>query len=364
VAPAQSAEPNLDDIVFDPLTARAKDAFLQAKHHVFDPLLRTPPPGSSAPAAPACPLFPVSAEAFLLQLAQGDFVAKKLQHALTEQVEDAKALGFRKSQSETDRACTDSHYTSGTACLHTRPALSNTTRLSKSAQETLCKLRTQTLQLPAHLCTCGKSTLESYHVLSCGSLRGRTIRHDVIATCLLSMFLAAGFVARKEVFVVEGTSKRMDVVVYLPNSVIWIDFSVVNPTKKTYRNKNKAACELRADEKESKYGTHAERKGVKLIPAIMDVFGAAGKGLTSVLSMLAIKALENHPYPISSDANVWRGKYRLKLMQHLQVALAHANHLMFEEARMRSFSSWTNSKTTKMYKGLRRYRKFSQGYAY
>ena len=104
------------------------------------------------------------------------------------------------------------------------------------------------------------------------------------------MLKAAGFVARSEVMVVEGTSKRMDIVVTLPTEVLWIDVSVINPTAPSYLKRKEPAHEIRAGVKNSRWNKHAQAKGYTFIPAIFETYGAMGEDLDVLIKSIAEKA--------------------------------------------------------------------------
>ena len=160
----------------------------------------------------------------------------------------------------------------------------------------------------------------------------------------------AGFVVRTEVMVVDGTRKRMDIVIILPRKCIWIDVSVINPCLPAYAKKN--ALQIRAGEKIAKWNPHASTRGYEFVPAIFDVFGAVGSQLTIFLTKIAEKARATLPYPIDKSAVAWAGAYRRELVCRLAVALAHGNHLMVEEAIMRARDQ--PGSTASNFNGLRR----------
>ena len=169
------------------------DAYLTASHHSFT---TTP-----------INLFP-STVTDLFSLEALEDGVPKLQHALTVQYEDVVAARFSKSQPLSKRACTASHSTSGSKSVHTT-YLDLSSRLPPAAAITTAKIRTGTLDLPNRICRCGDVTLTTSHCLSCKKLRGRFVRHDLLVELLKCMLKEAGFIARSEVMVVEGTSKRM-----------------------------------------------------------------------------------------------------------------------------------------------------------
>jgi hypothetical protein len=234
--------------------------------------------------------------------------------------------------------------------------LSNCLDTKKKKKKKL-RLRTGTLELPSSLCTCGESSLNPTHVLSCKSLRGVIQRHDTIVALIRSMLRYAGYVVRQEVQVIADTSKRMDLVVYLPTEVIWLDVSVVNPAKPSYLGKK--ATQARAAEKRGKWQKAADASGVIFIPLIFETYGAMGAEVQGLLERIACKAMLNHPYPLGDTAKEWTAKYKAELRVQLAVAIAQANHLLIEEGCMRSrFANWTYGQGVKHYAGLRKRRAF------
>jgi hypothetical protein len=247
--------------------------------------------------------------------------------------------------------------------VHTSLSTAPAAQLSAKAQRTTNRLRTGTLVLPSSPCTCGQSTLDPTHVLSCKSLRGNILRHDTLVALLKSMMQQAGYVARTEVLVIDGTSNRMDLVIYLPTQVIWMDLSVANPAKESYAGKN--ALKARSKEKCAKWQRAAEARGASFIPLTFETYGAMGAEVLALLTSIASKAMLNYPYPLGSTGAEWIAKYKAELKVQLAVALAQANHLMIEEGCMRSrHANWTIGQSVRLYTGLHRKRVFRPHYAH
>ena len=278
----------------------------------------------------------------------------KLQHALTAELEHARATAIANEQTAIEKACTKSHSSRGSTILHTRITDSTEIKLPPAAQRTVSKLRTHTLTLPECLCVCGKHTLAPADILSCGCLRGRILRHDLLVEAVLGMLLAAEVVARKEVMVLENQQNRTDIVAYLGTKVYWLDISVVNSAAPTYRGKALPAIKMREGEKNRKWKKWADERGFIFVPVVFDVFGEFGAGVDRVLSIIAEKALQSYPYPLNAPRANWKAERRSRAAHHLAVVLANANHLMIEEAVRRAPKgrAWSYSNTTNLYAAL------------
>ena len=48
--------------------------------------------------------------------------------------------------------------------------------------------------------------------------------------------------------------------------------------------------------------------------------------------------MESHPYPLTRLPDAWIAAYKLQLINRIAVVLAYGNHLIVEEARLRSAS--------------------------
>ena len=167
-------------------------------------------------------------------------------------------------------------------------------------------------------------------------MSGRFTRHDLVVSVLLQMFLDAGFVARKEVMVIPGRQKRMDIVVYLPNGAQWwIDVSITSPYGRSAINKNHVAG--RETHKRSKWETFAETAGAVFIPAVFSTTGCVGGGAASILGKVTAKALENFPYYLSGqEEKEWMSKYHRELVERLAIVIAISNANIVEEASIKA----------------------------
>jgi hypothetical protein len=341
VADAQPPDPHLQH----PLFAQGLPAKLANAHQLALNLTFTTNP---------IDLFPTTISNLITNINSGGIRPKKLQKALTAQWENSRARTHTNSQSVEERACTLSQKNSCSNCVHNTIPTINNNALPPAAQRSTNKLRTRTLILPTNVCVCGSCTLNPSHALSCKKLRGRFVRHDVIVSLLASMLRAAGFVARAEVMVVDGTSMRMDIVVTLPTEVLWIDVSIINPEMATYLGKAKCAHQLREQEKIYKWEKHATTAGASFFPFVMETYGALGERADNLLLTIAQKAQQAYPYPLPTSIPVWVGQYKRQLKVQLAVALAHANHLMVEEACGKStVAGWSQRNTSSLYSSFR-----------
>jgi len=328
--PVDPPDPALRDPTFDAgFPLKLKEAYLQAKHSTYD---KTPypvfPPTFTDAIAGFDDLANPSSDA------QGK--AQSLQHALTAVLEEITSEAHIITQTPADRACTKSNKASGPISVQTTISPDKNHQLPPAAQITTNQLRTNTLTLPPRQCPCGKSQLSPSHCLSCKKLRGRFIRHDVIVCLLAKMFVEVGVVSRTEVRVVGGTSKRMDVVAYLPCGVFWADVSVVNPAARTSSTSKTPPVEVRAKAKQSRWGKHAEAADVSFVPATLDSLRQQGEGFKTALRYISHLALTAHPYPLTCTPEAWKTKYYLGLRHRVAVTVAHANHLILEEAKIKS----------------------------
>ena len=242
--------------------------------------------------------------------------------------------------------------------------------LPPAALSTICKIRTGTLTLPNLVCCCGKTTTSLDHILSCKKLRGRFVRHDVIVGLLNSMLRDAGVVARTEVYVIGGSQKRMDIVIYQPSGErIWIDVSVVNPEAPSYLGKTDAAVEIRGKEKQAKWSKLAKERGIEFIPAVFDVYGHAGAGLESILQFIATKAMGSQVYTtVTNKPLAWMGMYASLLRQRLASTLGYGNFLMIEEACLlahtglrRGLGQHCTTALSKLYRSFQRHTSYDRG---
>ena len=110
---------------------------------------------------------------------------------------------------------------------------------------------------------------------------------------------------------------------------------MVNPLAKT---KTKSAVKMREDEKRGKYGVQAKNRGIQFIPAVIDVFGDMGKDFLDLLK-IARFARSSSPYAPECSEEDWAGRYAFYLKKHVATVLAYGNHLMVEEALVRSLKA-------------------------
>ena len=295
-------------------------------------------------------ILPQSIPILLSELANDKLSANKLQHALTEQTESIRAQISLKQMSASDRARTLSTSNSGSAAPFTCSPTSEATTLPPAAVSSAAQYRIGTLKMDCRLCACGKSVTTPSHVLSCKKLRGRFVRHDCIVNVLMKACNRAGIAVTREVMVINGTQKRMDLVLHFPTGRVWVDVSIVNPQAKSYVGYD--GKERREREKQGKWGVHATKLKVTFVPFILDTFGAMGVLASKLLARIAGSARHCTPIPLGTNPAVWIGKYRREIVERLTVALAYANHCMIEEAAMKAVSP--NVDVNEMYKGLRK----------
>jgi len=295
-------------------------------------------------------ILPQSIPILLSELANNKLSANKLQHALTEQTESIRAEISLKHMSASDRARTLSTSNSGSAAPFTCSPTSEATTLPPAAVSSAAQYRIGTLKMDCRLCACGKAVTTPSHVLSCKKLRGRFVRHDCIVNVLMKACSRAGIAVTREVMVIDGTQKRMDLVLHFATGRVWVDVSIVNPQAKSY-----VGCdgrERREREKQGKWAMHAMKQNVMFVPFILDTFGAMGGLAKKLLARIAASARHCTPIPVGSNPAVWVGKYRREIVERLTVALAYANHCMIEEAAMKAVSP--NVDVSERYKGLRK----------
>ena len=112
--------------------------------------------------------------------------------------------------------------------------------------------------------------------------------------------------------------------------------TVVNSEAPTYINQAQPAVALREKAKQGKYRKHAEARGIKFIAAAIDVHGAIGEGFEELLQIAASAGFNTHPFPIEECESAWTGRFRYLLLKRFANCLAFGNHLLMEEATMRS----------------------------
>ena len=287
----------------------------------------------------------------LANFAKGNLAADQYQKTLTAELENARADAAEAGRNQEGIARNISNRIRGSSALLSASPTPAYSKLSAPAFSTHLKLRAGTYQMPHKFCKCGKQMLTAEHCLSCKHLRGVIIRHDVLVESLTQMFLAAGKVARSEVRVVAGTQKRMDVVVYSGDSILWIDVSVVNPLAPSYIANPKGALKAREQHKIRKWAAHAEQRGYTFLPFVVNVYGGLGGCAINVLQTLARAALENYPYRMAISSVRWLAKFKAEASQRVTANLAFINHLLLEEAKVRALGKQLSSK---FYKGARR----------
>ena len=205
----------------------------------------------------------------------------KLQNALTKAVEDVKEHFHvtTRTQEETVRAREAKAPGAKGACL-AQPRSRETTLPPDAAKfASTYRLGTATAHDLGH-CPCGTGSPSINHILSCKNLRGRFVRHDVLVNVLVDMLHTIGVTASAEVMILEGSQKRMDIVVTLATGRVWVDVSVVNPLASTYVN-DKTPLVTRQKQKKGKYGNIARERGVRFIPFIVSTFGEFLKWVAS-----------------------------------------------------------------------------------
>ena len=283
-------------------------------------------------------LFPRNRLVLLQHIHEEALPPDKLQRALTREVEDLRHEEHTAGQEAGDKKRTISLSSSASVSVHTsHPVVSHA--IPNKAMITTTKIRAGTLVLPDVTCECGRAQLSVAHVLSCKKLRGRFARHDVIVRLLHSMLKDAGLVAQTETFILPDSSKRMDIVIYMPDGrVIWVDVTVANTLAESYVKQKKPAHEIREQAKTTKYGKQAEERNYIFIPAAIETHGEMGAGMLELLKLIGQAALDSHPFALECLPSRWIGDYSYRIKKRIAMTLAFGNHLMIEEALMRSGS--------------------------
>ena len=276
-------------------------------------------------------ILPHTEQELMEALQTSDFTAIKLQNALTQQVEAIKAEAYFNRCSPLEKARMKSTATSSaSAPLTACPSWE--VRMSSTVVSRLHRYRCGTLRLPCKQCVCGKSTLTPAHVLSCKKLRGRFVRHDVVVKVLLAMAARAGVVACSEVMVVEGSQKRMDLVLHFPGERVWVDVTFVNPQASSYVGRD--GLLQREKDKLSKWVGEARRAGVRMVPFVIDTFGTLGEQAVDFLRKLSEHAWATNPHLTVdvADPLKWMGNYRRSMVVEIGKVVANANHAIIDEA--------------------------------
>lgn len=287
-------------------------------------------------------------------------VPPRLQHALTVGMEEIRDIirNTERTQEEKARAREARAPGASGACL--AQPLTQETTLPPEAAKFAHNYRAGTASAPdvSH-CPCGKGNPSITHILSCKHLRGRFARHDVIVNVLVDMLRAVGVVASAEVMILEGSQKRMDVVLTLPTGRVWVDVSVVNPLIETYVT-DTSPLVTREKAKEGKWGNSARTHRVRFVPFIVSTFGGLGPKALEFLGFIANEAFQKGLITTSTSMQHAVGQYRGSLVQRVGVAVAHANSCMVGEVRARAVNH--AAKTGPLYAALQaRGRKEARG---
>ena len=165
------------------------------------------------------------------------------------------------------------------------------------------------------------------------------------------MLRTIGVTASAEVMILEGSQKRMDIVITLATGRVWVDVSVVNPLTSTYLN-DKSPLVTRQKQKKSKYGDLARERGVRFIPFIVSTFGGLGPLAAEFLKWVANEAHGKGLIATSSGVEHAVGQYRWGLTQQIGVAIAHANCCMVQEARARAINP--KAKTSALFEAVQK----------
>ena len=131
-----------------------------------------------------------------------------------------------------------------------------------------------------------------------------TSRHDLLVQIVAKFARQAGLWVKVEPR--DGSTKRPDVYIYSPTKMFAVDYSVTNPSAKSYRSaasvKALAAAETRENRKISSY--RGMQHGMILIPFVHETYGALGKLATRFVKELARMAQESPTY--QGKGNQWR----------------------------------------------------------
>ena len=288
-------------------------------------------------------------------------VPPRLQHLFTVGLEDIYGSIHNdeaRTQEEKVRAREARAPGAKGACL-AQPRTQETT-LPPDAAKFAYNYRAGTASAPdVSQCPCGIGNPSITHMMSCRYLRGRFARHDVIVNVLVDMMRDVGVVASAEVMVLEGSQKRMDVVLMLPTGRVWIDVSVVNPLIATYIT-DPSPLDTREKQKVGKWGNLARTQRVRFVPFIVSTFGGLGPKALEFLGFIASEAFQKGLITTSTSMEHAVGQYRAGLAQRVGVAVAHANSCMVGEVRARAVNP--RFKTGPLYSALQaRGRKQTRG---
>jgi hypothetical protein len=257
---------------------------------------------------------------------------KRLQKTLTFEVEE---MMDKKRQSEMTReevARTKMNRNRGSYALFAS-VLDPSIFITKEAFALACKVRLLTeMNNDNLLCVC-KRPMDLKHILTCKRQRMRFVRHDVIVQLLYELMRRAGYVVQKEVMFCFDSDKRMDVIAHLNGSMIMIDVSVENGLNEG-EAVHKHPLENRASYKRG-YWKNDIPQGTRFIPFIIGVNSGLSKDAIAFINEMAIKAMQNDPYPII-NSNAWINKYKTNVKQRLAAAMAHTVKLSVDEAYFKS----------------------------
>jgi hypothetical protein len=123
------------------------------------------------------------------------------------------------------------------------------------------------------------------HALECGHVEmtnHRTNRHHKLRDTLIGSFIAWGMITDKEPVISQGSQKRGDVEIYLPQGSVILDVSVtaVSPFKGRQRNHPSEATSIREEEKIRKYRESCTQQNKDFRPfTFQNLGGIGGKGL-------------------------------------------------------------------------------------
>ena len=268
----------------------------------------------------------------------------KLQNIFTLAVEDAHERRYNTTRTQEEKLRAREAQAPGAkgACL-AQPRTQETT-LPPDAAKFAYKYRTGTASAPdISQCPCGTGTPSITHIMSCRNLRGRFVRHDVLVNVLVDMLRAVGITASAEVMILEGSQKRMDVVLTLPTGRVWVDVSVVNPLIATYIN-DPSPLRTREKQKVGKWGNKARTNRVRFVPFVVSTFGGMGPQASEFLKFIANEAFQKGLITSTTSMEHALGQYRWGLTQRVGVAVAHANSCLVEEVRARAIHPRANTR--------------------
>ena len=164
-------------------------------------------------------------------------------------------------------------------------------------------------------------------------------------------------VSRLEVFILEGSSKRMDIIVWVPCSQKWYDATIVNLLCPTYVvGSSKApgfASSTRAEAKRLKYNGIAKSKNTTFTPLVFEVSGRFDEEVKNLLLSLAHHKSNSYIGFMTGQARARMvSDAYMSMTQQLSCALSHCNTIIINEAILKSSRPGYNA--DKLYKGLKR----------